>query len=250
MKIGMTSLTFKNEAIETVFEYAQKAGIEGIEWGVSEKHIVAGDEMRTQLVKKLSAKYKIDIFSLGSYCNMTDFDEFIKTLETAKMLGAPIIRLWAGEKSSCDCDEEYYSLIVENTKKAAQLADNFSIKLCFEYHPNTLTDNPDEAVKLVQKINEKNVGLYWQPQGYLSYEENLVAFQKVKPYVLKNIHLNNYIKGKGYCDLIDIYENLKGYFKNEKNSDYNFLVEFVKDASLDSLISDVNTVKRIFENIN
>lgn len=134
---------------------------------------------------------------------MTDFDECVKTLETAKMLGAPIIRIWAGEKSSCDCDEHYYCVIVENTRKTAQLAENHSIKLCFEYHPNTLTDNPDEAVRLVQKINEKNVGLYWQPQGYLSYEENLTAFKKVKPYVLKNIHLNNYIKEKDYCYLSD-----------------------------------------------
>ncbi|MBQ2889041.1 MAG: sugar phosphate isomerase/epimerase [Clostridia bacterium] len=246
MKIGMTSLTFRNEDIETVFNYAHKAGIEGIEWGVSDKHIVAGDEKRTQLVKKLSKKYKIDIFSLGSYCRMTDFEECVQTLETAKMLGAPIIRVWAGGKSSCDCDKEYYNLIVDNTKKMAQLAIEFSIKLCFEYHPNTLTDNPDEAVKLVQEINEKNVGLYWQPQGYLSYEENLAAFKKVKPYVFKNIHLNNYSAEKGYCYLSDIYENLNGYFENEKDSDYNFLVEFVKDASLNSLISDVNTVKRIF----
>lgn len=246
MKIGMTSLTFRNEDIETVFDYAKKAGIEGIEWGVSDKHIVIGDEKRIGLVKELSARYKIDIFSLGSYCRMTDFEECVQTLETAKMLGAPIIRVWAGSKSSCDCDEEYYSVIVENTKKMAQLAYKLSIKLCFEYHPYTLTDDPDEATKLVQKINEKNVGLYWQPQGYLSYEENLEAFKKVKLYVLKNIHLNNYSKEKGYCYLSDIYENLKGYFAKEKDSEYNFLVEFVKDASLDSLISDVNTVKRIF----
>lgn len=128
MKIGMTSLTFRNKSIETVFEYAQKACVEGIEWGASDKHIATDYEKRVQLVKELSEKYKIDIFSLGSYFNMTDFDECVKTLETAKMLGAPIIRIWADEKSSCDCDENYYCVIVENTRKTAQLAENHSIK--------------------------------------------------------------------------------------------------------------------------
>lgn len=246
MKIGMTSLTFRNEDIETVFDYAHKAGIEGIEWGVSDKHIAAGDVKRAQKVKKLSEKYKIDIFSLGSYCHMTDFDECVKTLETAHMLTAPIIRLWAGEKASADCDEEYYNIIVENTKKMAELAEKLSIKLCFEYHPNTLTDDPDEAVKLVKKIDKKNVGLYWQPQGYLSFEENLQAYKKVKPYVLKNIHLNNYSQESGYQHLSGIYDSLKDYFEYDKNSDYNFLVEFVKDASVESLIADVNTVRKIF----
>ena len=76
-------------------------------------------------------------------------------------------------------------------------------------------------------------------------EENLQAFTKVKPYVLKNIHLNNYDKEKGYCYLEDILEELKGYFENAKDCPYNLLVEFVKNESLDSLIADINTVRKV-----
>ena len=244
MKIGMTSLTFRNDGISKVFEYAKKAGIQGIEWGISEKHIKIGDGESVELVKRLSKENGIEILSLGSYCDMTDFNESITILETAQNLNAPIIRLWAGNKASDVCNKDEYNLIVENTRKLADMAEKLSIKLCFEYHAYTLTDSADEAVKLAKTINKDNVGLYWQPQGQLGYEQNKEAFEKVKPYVLKNIHLNNYCEETGYGYLSDIFENLCGYFIHD--NDYNFIVEFVKDSSVESLIADANTIRKIF----
>ncbi len=245
MKIGMTSLTFRNEEIQTVFEYARRANIEGIEWGVCDKHIRYGDVERLSLVKELSKENSIEIFSLGSYCDMTDFEDCEKTLETAHMLNAPIIRLWAGKKGNRECDKEYYSRIVENSKKMAVKAEKLAISLCFEYHHNTLTDDADAAIRLIKGINRYNVGLYWQPQWRLSYEENAAAVKKVIPYVTKNIHLNNYSAENGYGLLCDIEKQLRGYFAEIKHSDFNFLIEFVKDASVDSLISDAQTIRRV-----
>ena len=245
MKLGMTSLTFRNEEIQAVFEYARRANIEGIEWGVCDKHIRLGDKERISLVKELSKKNNIEIFSLGSYCDMTDFEECDKTLETARMLNAPIIRLWAGKKGTCDCDKEYYNKIIENSKKMAVKAEKLSVMLCFEYHHNTLTDGADAAIKLVKEINRYNVGLYWQPQWRLSYEENIAEVKKVIPYVTKNIHLSNYSAENGYGLLCDIENELRGYFAEIKGSDYNLFIEFVKDASVDSLISDALTIRKI-----
>ena len=245
MKIGLTSLTFRNEDIQTVFEYAHKANVEGIEWGVCDKHIRIKDAGRAELVKKLSDENNIEIFSLGSYCYMTDFEECESTLETAAMLKAPVIRLWAGKLSSSECCDDYYSIIVENTKKMAERAERYSISLGFEYHQNTLTDNSESAIKLINAVGRKNVGLYWQPQHTLTYEENLVEIEEVASYILKNIHLNNYSREHGYGYLSDIYEQLSGYLTNVKESDYNILIEFVKNASVDSLLSDVSTVRKI-----
>ena len=39
MKLGMTSLTFREKSVETVIRNAKEAGISGIEWGVSEGHM-------------------------------------------------------------------------------------------------------------------------------------------------------------------------------------------------------------------
>lgn len=246
MKTGIVSVTFRNEDIPAVFEYAKTAGIEGIGWSVGENHVVIGDTERTSLIKKLSIENGIEIFSLASYCYMYDFDECVKTLETARELTAPVIRIWAGRKGSAVCSAEEYDLIVGNTVKMARLAKEYSIKLCFEYHPNTLTDNADEAVKLIKRINCDNVGLYWQMQGGLSFEENKRDFEKVKPYVFGNVHLNNYSDETGYKLLEEIYDDLCGYFK-DADKEYNLMIEFVKGGTLESLIADANTVRKVFD---
>ena len=44
MKIGMTSLTLRNESIANVVKIAKEAGIAGIEWGVSDTHMRLCDE--------------------------------------------------------------------------------------------------------------------------------------------------------------------------------------------------------------
>ena len=98
MKIGMTSFTLRDKNIEEVFECAKKAGLDGIEWGVGE-HISLEDESFSDKVKELSKLYGIEIFSLGSYCDMTDRDDCDRVLGAAFRLGAPVIRLWAGRKS-------------------------------------------------------------------------------------------------------------------------------------------------------
>ncbi len=244
MKLGMVSVTFRNKDIPTVFEYAKRAGIDGIEWSVGENHILIGDAERIALVKKLSVENGIEIFSLASYCYMYDFDECVKTLETARELTAPVLRIWAGRRGSDVCSAEEYDLIVENTVKMARLAKVHSITLAFEYHPNTLTDDADEAVKLIHRINCDNVGLYWQVQPNLTFEENKAAFEKVKPYLLGNVHLSNLDEEKGYMPLEEIFFDLCGYFR-ESDKDYNLLVEFVKGGTLNSLIADASTVRKV-----
>ena len=244
MKLGMVSVTFRNKDIPTVFEYAKTAGIEGIGWSVGENHILIGDTERTSLIKKLSVENSIEIFSLASYCYMYDFDECVKTLETARELSAPVIRIWAGRKGSAVCSAEEYDLIVENTVKMARLAKVHSITLAFEYHPNTLTDSADGAVELIQRINCDNVGLYWQVRPDISFEENRTAFLKISPYLLGNIHLSNYDEATGYRPLEEILPDLCGYFK-DADKEYNLMIEFVKGGTLNSLIADASTVRKV-----
>ena len=72
MKVGMTSLTLRDKSIENVFECAKKAELDGIEWGVSEKHVSLDNDAQIDKIKEESRKNGIEIFSIGSYCRMTD----------------------------------------------------------------------------------------------------------------------------------------------------------------------------------
>lgn len=247
MKIGMTSNTLKDESIKKVFEYAKQAGLDGIEWGVTENHINLDDPATQEKVKKLSQEENIEIFSLGSYTHMTDRAECDKTLDAAIMMGAPIIRLWAGEKSPHKCTAEDIECVVKNTIYMADKAKEHNIKLGFEYHGGSLTETATSAVELMKKINHPNVGLYWQPSGGRSVQENLEDRAMVLPYCIGNIHIQNYVPDKGYGLLDEITDRINLFFDDIKDKDYNIMIEFVKDGAIENLMKDAETLKKIFK---
>ncbi len=247
MNVGMVSVTFKGKSIKEVFEYAKAAGIEGIEWGICANHMELLHSDKAKEIKGFSEQYGISVFSLGSYCYMECLEEALEAVETARMIEAPIIRVWAGRMGSLECNKEAYDNIVENTKAMALKAREYGIKIGFEYHSYTLTDTVESAVKLVQDIHMDNVGLYWQPNGSLSIQENLQEFQTVMPYLTGILHIHNYTAEKGYRLLCEIEENIKAYYEDIKDRPYRLLIEFVKDGSPESLIADAECLKRVVQ---
>lgn len=243
MKIGMTSLTFRNHSIEEVIRIAKAAGLDGMEWAVREDHAVS--EENIDKIKFLSAKEGIEIFSLGSYCRMTDEEECKKTVDMAVRLSAPVIRIWAGKKSPSDCSEEEFERVVDLTKKMAAYAGKFGITLGFEFHKYTLTETGESAVRLIKAIDRENVKLYWQINERVSFEVNRKNLQMVTPYLAGIFHCQNYSM-EGKCLLLEhISDELEEYLKPFLNTDYKTLVEFVKDGKEENFYQDVAVLKRI-----
>jgi len=247
MKLGMTSLTLRNENVENVIKYAKIAGLDGIEWGVSDGHVILGDNEHLKKIKRLSKENEIEIFSVGSYCHMTDRDECVQTVHSAAVLGASVIRIWAGGKSPCECDEEYKNQIIENTIFMAEEAEKYNIKLGFEYHGYTLTETAESAVEVIKSIDRKNVGLYWQPDREISVEENLKNRNLVLPYLVGNMHVQNHTKAYGYGLLSDMTDRLHAYFDDIKEKPYNLMIEFVKDGMPENLIKDAEILNSIIK---
>lgn len=245
MKTGMTSLTLRNYSIEDVIRYVKEAGIDGIEWGVSDGHMPLCDAEKAEAIKALSKENGVEIFSLGSYCYMETREECDRTLETAVLLEAPIIRVWAGKKSPDECDEAYINTIVENTVYMAEQAAKHGIVIGFEYHHNTLTETVDSAIELVKKADSKNAGLYWQPRGELTAEQNITERNAILPYCVGNMHVQNYNAKDGYQMLGNIEDRLKTYFGDIKNKDYRVMIEFVKDGKPENLFEDAETLTKI-----
>lgn len=245
MKIGMTSLTLGGYTPAQVITVAKEAGIQGIEWGVSEGHMALKDAQRAQIIRKLSQESGIEIFSLGAYCYMEDREECDQVLETAVLLGAPVIRIWAGTKPPCECEESYKDLIAKNTFYMAERAVKRGIKLGFEYHPWTLTETAEDAVDLIKRVNHPSVALYWQPSGGLSIEKNVHNRNLVLPMCVGNIHVQNYSSTAGYGLLSEIRERLEVYFGDIRHEDYHVMIEFVKDGSVENLKADAAALQEI-----
>ena len=196
------------------------------------------DEKSAEEIKNSSAKYGVEIFSLGSYCYMESEEECDNSLKTAVLLGAPVIRVWAGKKSPCECAENYRNRIVDNTIYMAEQASKHNIVLGFEYHHHSLTETCDDALALIKSINKDNVGLYWQPQYNISPEENICDRNRVLPYCVGNIHIQNYAPEYGYENLSLIEGNLNRFFGDIRKDDYRVMIEFVKNGSKENLFDD------------
>ena len=98
IKTGMTSVTFRKKSAEDVIAIVKEAGLDGIEWG-GDIHVPAGDLGTAERVRESCRQNGIEILSYGSYYRAGEQERFRPVLETAIMLGAQTIRVWAGTLS-------------------------------------------------------------------------------------------------------------------------------------------------------
>lgn len=189
LKTGLCSVTFREYSVEQVITLAARAGIKGIEWG-ADKHVLPGNYSLAEKTANLTRKAGLEVVSYGSYfkagCeNAYSFEEILKT---ARTLNAPAIRIWAGNRGSNECDRSCRENVVSDCQKVASIAEKDEILINLEYHAGTLTDSSESAYHLMEEINHKNVGIYWQPPVGQSVDSNIKGIKKVLPW-LTHIHV-------------------------------------------------------------
>jgi len=162
LESGLVSITFRNLNYQQIINLVKKAGLKGIEWG-GDIHVPHGDFQKAKKVKNATRNAGLEIAAYGSYyrvgCEKGNIDcSFEKVLETAAILGAPLIRVWAGNKGSKEANKMWWDKIVKKSQKIASKAVKENIKIAFEYHSGTLTDTSEAAVKLLEDIDSGENG--------------------------------------------------------------------------------------------
>ena len=179
---GLVSVTFRKVEAEEVVRLAKQAGLGLIEWG-SDVHAPETDLQRVEYIRRITEESKLSVSSYGTYYKLGKGQDFKAYLYAAEILKAPIMRIWAGEKGSSVVTEKERADMVAEAKNICRMAAQKGIRVDFEYHPNTLTDNKESAALLMQEIQERNCGLYWQPDFKKTLEENLAAIRMVAPFI-------------------------------------------------------------------
>jgi len=177
---GLCSVTLRNSSIADVARIAAEAGLAGIEWG-TDVHIRDGASADEAREATLAAG--LEILSLGSSYRAGSFTDFEAAVELAVRLGAPRVRIWAGELGSAESDGGLRAEVVRDTLRIADIAGRQGLDLAFEYHGGTLTDTPESTIQLLRDVGRDNVGTYWQPAVGLSDQAALASLRKVLPFV-------------------------------------------------------------------
>lgn len=241
-RTGLVSVSFRNKSVEEIIALCREAGLDYIEWG-GDVHVPAGDVERAEEVRHLTEEAGLRICSYGSYYKLGTGKGFEDVLASARALKAPVIRVWAGERSSRDVDEGYYNLLVEDGIRIRDLALKEGIRVFFEYHRRTMTDNITSCLRLME---DTGLNSYWQPNPEITYEERLNEITQLRRQ-LEIIHV--------FAWTFDDGENIRHMLseQTEEWEDYSFiagtdriyLLEFSKDDDDRNTIRDAETLKSI-----
>ena len=191
MKPGLVSVSFRGLAPEEIIPLAVRCGLRAIEWG-GDIHVPCGDLARAEAVGAATRTAGLEVACYGSYCRLTDEGsgrgDLTAVVATAKALGAPLIRVWAGPRGSAEATPAQREEVVRNAQQLGELAAKEGLDVAFEYHGRTLTDTADSALALLEAVHRKNVGCLWQPPVDMSVPDCLTGIRTVAPYV-RNIHV-------------------------------------------------------------
>jgi sugar phosphate isomerase/epimerase len=254
-KPGLCSVTFRDLSRKRIVELCVRAGIQGIEWG-GDVHVPDGDPAAAGDARRLCDGAGLDCASFGSYYRIGHSEAeglaFSRVLETARILGSSVIRVWAGGKEDHEADAAYFRMVVEESRRIADLAAAEQIAIAYEFHCGTLTNSNEAALRLMQATDHPNLFIYWQPPyDGDDFEYAMEGIRMLKPWI-RNVHLyywkllNPETKETDRRPLAEAEDKIAAYLREAARKDIGqtALIEFVRGGRPEQLIEDAVVLRR------
>lgn len=233
IKNGLVSISFRGNTVEEILEACVKAGLTTVEWG-SDVHAPVGNLDRARQVGELTRQAGMTVAAYGAYykigCDMTDFEDYAKT---AKALGTDVIRIWGGWHGSAEIDGAAREKLLAETKEICRIGAEYGMTLAFECHHGTITDDYAYALAFIRDVGADNLKMYWQPNQFKSFAENLEAARALKHLVV-NVHVFHWDAENRY-PMAEGVEDWKQYTAVFADGDHAFLLEFMPDNQIATL---------------
>ena len=242
-RLGVVSVSFRDRTPDEILKAAQGAGLDCVEWG-SDVHAPCRDYERLCEIAELQEKYGLICSSYGTYFRLgqTPIEELDDYIDAAKRLGTDVLRLWCGTKSRADMTDAECEALLSSCRQAAARAEEHGVLLCMECHRKTFTENPDDAVWLVQSVNSRHFRMYWQPFQWQTVEQNIENAKKIAPYAM-HIHVFHW-KGSEKLPLEDAIDEWQGYL-GAFSAPRTLLLEFMPNGNVEELSGEARALKTI-----
>jgi len=201
MKLSLCTIAFRERLLEDAINIAQQIGFDGVEiWG-REPHISENfDERRVRAARKMIEDRNLTICGLGSYLRFSgsapteddeDSPDLASVLHTARVLGAPIVRVWAGSSPSSKARKRDWNLCVQELKGACEKAANVGAEIAVEMQSGTFADTAASANRLLDDVSAPNLKLNYQPSNGLPPENPVKRLRSVVNR-LASVRVRNY----------------------------------------------------------
>ncbi len=236
MKCGLTSVTFRSLPPGELIALAAQAGLDGIEWG-GDIHVPCGDLAAAETVGKMTRDAGPEVISYGSYYRADSVDTIDALIATARALGAPHIRVWAGCKGSEEAS------VTEVAANLAVLCDRAGeLEISVEKHRDTLTDTAASALELVRVVDRKNFRCYFQSHFGA---DNLASLKALIAQV-SHVHVFH-MDASGRRPLREGAGEWKEYIQLLRGRERAWLLEFVMGNSVEQFFDDARCLKEMLE---
>ena len=242
-QLGLVSVSFRQHSPKEILEVTRSVGLSCIEWG-SDVHAPCHDTARLEEIAALQKEYGIFCSSYGTYFRLgeTPIEELEAYIQAAKILDTNILRLWCGGKNGKDMTNEERDALLDVCGTAAKVAEASGVTLCLECHKKTFTEDPDDAVRLMETVNSPHFRMYWQPFQWRSIKENLAYAERIAPFTC-HIHVFQW-KNKERFSLGEGIEEWQCYLQ-KFSTPHTLLLEFMPDDRIESLPTEAAILKLI-----
>lgn len=245
LRSGLVSVTFRKLSPKRIVELVAEAGLSTIEWG-GDVHVPPGDEVQAETVRRLTEDAGLSVAAYGSYYSAvhSTAGDINGVLKTAKALGAPTVRVWAGKRGSSDADGDHVRHVTEDLQRVADAAAALGLTITIEYHGGTLTDTLDTTAALLDGVSRSNVRSGWQPRDGMTADHGVAEIKRLAPW-LGNLHVFQWWPtGRERHPLVDGAERWPAFLEAAAAvGPRDVLIEFVKGDDPAQFLADAATVK-------
>lgn len=246
---GLVSVSFRKHSPREIVQLVSDSGLDGIEWG-GDIHAPHGDIQRAREIRRMVSDAGLRTLAYGSYYKLGVSEAsglpFRAVLESAVALGAPIIRVWAGEAGSDKATAGTWDAVRRDAERVAVLAAESGVKVGLEFHGGTLNDTPEAARRLWKELEHPNLHSLWQPLVSLSAEEKEESLRVVLPRIC-HVHVFHWLPSWERRPLIEGVDDWRRWLGIicKHHPGVAAMLEFLRDDDPDHLAADARTLKEV-----
>ena len=242
---GIVSVTFKTLDFCSIISLASESKLKAVEWSEG-WHVECGNEKVADDVGRRTRDAGLTVAAFGSYYKLGRKMDFLKRIRTAMALGTDTLRIWAGDRPSCEIDAYERRDLVKEARMISDIAADHGIFIACEWHRNTLTDTNESGLGFLKEVDRKNFRTLWQPSPEMRIEKRKEGLEMLGE-KLVNFHVY-YWNQLERLPLRDGQDEWISYFSIPDPLIKRYaLLEFVQNDNIKQFHEDARCLKEMLE---